>query len=220
MLLVGLAQRMDVAIGGTAVVGVGAGLAELIASAGVMEIVPVKKRGTYVGILLLLYTPIMGSAFGISPRLNIDLMQPNYILSIRGGGGRGSQLSLPVSTLSSFSSFITLHLVQIQRGLQGWKSSSGSTLLADFCLSVVLPCSSWEFSGQDIRSTSLQTNPSNKSPWKSVPVITSLTVGGLLSIAFIVWERRTPYPIFPKSLFTEKVIDRSKCRADLTRSPQ
>ena len=75
MLLVGLAQKMEVAIGGTAVVGVGAGLAELIASAGVMEIVPVNKRGTYVGFLFLLYTPVMGcSAFGMSRPLRSDLI--------------------------------------------------------------------------------------------------------------------------------------------------
>ena len=67
MLLVGLSERIEVAIGGTAMVGVGAGLAELTASAGVMEILPIRKRGTYVGVLFLLYTPVMGcSAFGIS----------------------------------------------------------------------------------------------------------------------------------------------------------
>jgi MFS family permease len=65
MLLVGLAQRIEIAIGGTALVGIGAGLAELIASAGVLESVPVNKRGTYVGFLFLLYMPVMGcSAFG------------------------------------------------------------------------------------------------------------------------------------------------------------
>jgi len=83
MLLVGLAKRMDVAIGGCAVVGVGAALAELIASAGVMEIVPVNKRGKYVGVLFLLYIPVMGcSAFGIcirtSSRLNLAQLYSQY----------------------------------------------------------------------------------------------------------------------------------------------
>jgi len=44
------------------------------------------------------------------------------------------------------------------------------------------------------------------SPWKSAPVIATLTLGGILILAFIWWERRTPYPIYPRSLFVEKVF--------------
>lgn len=62
----GTAQRMDVGIGGMAIVGVGAGLAEVIAAAGVMELAPVKHRGTYVGISFLLYLPISaGQMYGL-----------------------------------------------------------------------------------------------------------------------------------------------------------
>lgn len=43
-----------------------------------MEIIPVDKRGTYVGILFLLYTPVMGcSAFGI-PRSNSAQLYSQY----------------------------------------------------------------------------------------------------------------------------------------------
>jgi hypothetical protein len=51
---------MDVAIGGTAILGVGAGLAELVASAGVMELVPVRARGKYVGMFYVMYLPVCG----------------------------------------------------------------------------------------------------------------------------------------------------------------
>jgi len=47
---------------------------------------------------------------------------------------------------------------------------------------------------------------SDISPWKSVPVITTLILGGILIILFILWERLAPYPVFPRSLFTEKVL--------------
>ena len=49
MTVVGTAQRIEAAIGGMSLVGVGAGLAEMVASAGVMELVPVRARGKYIG---------------------------------------------------------------------------------------------------------------------------------------------------------------------------
>ena len=68
MTMVGTAQRMEVAIGGIAITGVGAGLAELVASAGVMELVPVRARGKYVGLLSLMYLPVTGcQAYGCPP---------------------------------------------------------------------------------------------------------------------------------------------------------
>lgn len=65
MIIVGTARRIDVVIGGTAIVGVGAGLAELVASAGVMELVPVRARGKYVGMFFIMYLPVCGcQAYG------------------------------------------------------------------------------------------------------------------------------------------------------------
>jgi MFS family permease len=64
--ITGSAQRMAVAIGGMAIVGVGAGLAEVIAAAGIMELAPVRHRGLYVGISFLLYLPIAaGQMYGL-----------------------------------------------------------------------------------------------------------------------------------------------------------
>jgi MFS family permease len=129
MLSVGLARRIEIAIGGTALVGVGAGLAELIASAGVMEIVPVNKRGTYVGVLFLLYTPVMAcSSFGTLIHvffLETDI-QRNYILKIRGVGVHGFRLSLLAPILSSFASFTVRPLDQILWVFQKSMFSKGS----------------------------------------------------------------------------------------------
>lgn len=70
MTVVGTAQRIEVAIGGISLVGVGAGLAELVASAGVMELVPVRARGKYVGLLFLMYLPVCGcQAYGRLPSI-------------------------------------------------------------------------------------------------------------------------------------------------------
>lgn len=57
MIVVGTAQRMDVAIGGTAIVGVGGGLAELVGFAGIQELAPVRSRGKYMGTAFLFNLP-------------------------------------------------------------------------------------------------------------------------------------------------------------------
>jgi MFS family permease len=144
MLLVGLAQRIEIAIGGTALVGIGAGLAELIASAGVMESVPVHKRGTYVGVLVLLYTPVMGcSAFGTlrSTWFWTLTFQRNYILNIPGVGVHGFQSSSAASTSSSFLSFTIPLLDQIPEVFQSSKFSNESISWVGFYRSVDSLCS-------------------------------------------------------------------------------
>lgn len=66
MIMMGFAHRMDVAIGGASVVGVGAGLAELVGAAGIMEITPVRKRGKYMAIAFLVFLPYGGCpAYGM-----------------------------------------------------------------------------------------------------------------------------------------------------------
>jgi MFS family permease len=62
MIVVGTAHRMDVAIGGMAIAGVGAGLGELVGAAGISELAPVKSRGKYIGLAFLLILPFSASA--------------------------------------------------------------------------------------------------------------------------------------------------------------
>jgi MFS family permease len=62
MIVVGTAHKMQVAIGGMAITGAGAGLAELIGAAGVAELAPVRSRGKYIAIIFLLILPFAGSA--------------------------------------------------------------------------------------------------------------------------------------------------------------
>jgi len=55
------ANNMNVAIGGMVIAGLGAGLNELIALAGTAELVPVKKRGLYVGMVVFTILPFCPS---------------------------------------------------------------------------------------------------------------------------------------------------------------
>ena len=61
MIVVGTAKRMDIAIGGTAVAGVGGALAELVGFAGIAELAPVRRRGMYLGTALLFSLPFGAS---------------------------------------------------------------------------------------------------------------------------------------------------------------
>jgi len=62
MIIVGKSARMPVAIGGMAIVGTGAGLSEVIGTAGVAELAPVRSRGKYVGFIYILIYPFAASA--------------------------------------------------------------------------------------------------------------------------------------------------------------
>ena len=55
--VVGTARRMDVAIGGSAIIGVGGGLTETVVVPGLLELAPVKSRGKYFGTGILLDLP-------------------------------------------------------------------------------------------------------------------------------------------------------------------
>lgn len=66
LIVVGTAHRMDVAIGGSAITGVGSGLAETIGTAGLLELAPAKWRGIYFGCALLVDLPFgAGLTYGI-----------------------------------------------------------------------------------------------------------------------------------------------------------
>jgi len=62
MILVGFAHQINTAIGGMALAGVGAGLAEVIGTAGIAELAPVEGRGKYVGLAYALVLPFAASS--------------------------------------------------------------------------------------------------------------------------------------------------------------
>jgi MFS family permease len=90
MVITGTAQRMEVAIAGMAIAGVGAGFGELVAAAGVAELAPVKNRGYYIGAIFLLILPFSASAaYGNISRFHsyIDFLKLNYMHRRQPGDG-------------------------------------------------------------------------------------------------------------------------------------
>jgi MFS family permease len=62
MIIVGVSGRIEVAIGGMAIAGVGAGFAEIVGISGIAEIAPAKSRGLYIGSGFLMVLPFGGCA--------------------------------------------------------------------------------------------------------------------------------------------------------------
>jgi MFS family permease len=66
MVVFGTAHAMDVAIIGMAIAGMGGGIGGTVGVAGILEIVPVKMRGRYLGTVFLHFLPMGPSvAYGI-----------------------------------------------------------------------------------------------------------------------------------------------------------
>jgi MFS family permease len=57
MTIVGSSGRIEVAIGGMAIAGVGSAFSGLVGISGIAELVPVKSRGMYLGAAFLLVLP-------------------------------------------------------------------------------------------------------------------------------------------------------------------
>merc|ERR1712014_320600 len=72
------ANTMNTAIGGQVISGLGAGLNELIALAGTAELVPTRKRGSYVGAVVFTILPSCPSEKGDSEGSRLDWWLPQY----------------------------------------------------------------------------------------------------------------------------------------------
>jgi hypothetical protein len=74
MIMIGFAPNIYIAIGGSAVAGVGGALAELSGFAGIAEIATVKNRGLYLGTALIFNLPFCaGQTYGTFPCELTDL---------------------------------------------------------------------------------------------------------------------------------------------------
>jgi len=83
MIIVGTAWRVDVVIGGMALSGVGAGLAEVIGIAGVAELAPVESRGKYVGLVFALILPFAASSGYGNPLLSSSINDSAIVFCFR-----------------------------------------------------------------------------------------------------------------------------------------
>jgi hypothetical protein len=68
LIAIGVAQTVEVCIGGSALLGVGAALAEIVGTVGILEMATVKHRGYYIACAFLFLLPWAPSqTYGTSP---------------------------------------------------------------------------------------------------------------------------------------------------------
>lgn len=71
MFIVGFADTMQMAIIGMAVAGAGGGFSGVVGISGILELIPVKSRGKYIGSVFMAFFPMApASAYCSSSRLN------------------------------------------------------------------------------------------------------------------------------------------------------
>lgn len=184
VVLVGTAHEIGRAIGGMALAGVGAGIGELTALAGISEIVPVNKRGIYLAVAT-------GCIIPFSP----------YILyaqywSFYATWRWGMWITAIINGVAFFGTLFFYFPKRTRHAL----SRSEILKRVDYIgaiLSIV---------GLTLFLVALQCGGYTH-PWKSAYVLSQLLVGFALMVAFVAWEwKGAKYPMVPHEIFAGQRI--------------
>ncbi|KAF2010130.1 MFS general substrate transporter [Aaosphaeria arxii CBS 175.79] len=176
------AHTMNIAIAGQVFSGLGAGLNELIALAGMAEVVPVKDRGKWVGFIVLTILPFCPSVLYAQLIAKESNWRYNGIF-VGVWNFVGLLLCIfcyhdPPRLTSEYTAKDVLRQVDYIGGLL---STIGVT-----CFMMGLQWGASQY------------------PWGSAHNVAPFVVGVVLIIAFFVWEGWfAPYPMAPKGLFSK-----------------
>ncbi|OAG12773.1 MFS general substrate transporter [Paraphaeosphaeria sporulosa] len=173
------AKTMNIAIAGSMFSGIGAGLNELIALAGTAEVVPVKDRGKYVGLVVLTILPFCPSVLYAQMIAESSNWRYNGIF-VGVWNFIGLLLCVfcyhdPPRLTAEYTARDVLRQVDYIGGIL---STAGITL---FMMGLQWGATQY--------------------PWGSAHNVAPLVLGLILIIAFFVWEFRAPYPMVPRALF-------------------
>ncbi|CAN9104344.1 unnamed protein product [Alternaria alternata] len=173
------ANTMNIAIAGQVFSGIGAGLNELIALAGTAEVVPIKDRGKYVGLVVITILPFCPSVLWAQLIAQQSDWRYNGILV---GVWNFVGLILCIFCYKDPSrlteEYTARHVLRQVDYIGGILSTVGITL---FMMGLQWGASQYEWG----------------SPHNAVPLV----LGIVLIIAFFVWEVYAPYPMVPRALF-------------------
>ncbi|KAH9882215.1 hypothetical protein J1614_001387 [Plenodomus biglobosus] len=175
------ANTMNIAIAGNVFSGVGAGLNELIALAGTAEIVPVKDRGKYVGLVVLTILPFCPSVLWAQLITKASNWRYNGILV---GVWNFIGLLLCVFCYKDPSrlteDYTFRHVLKELDYIGGLLSTVGITL---FMMGLQWGAAQY--------------------PWGSAHNLAPLLIGLAFIIAFFVWQVFAPHPMVPRALFSK-----------------
>ncbi|WPG98716.1 Hypothetical protein R9X50_00151000 [Acrodontium crateriforme] len=181
-IVVSTSHTINVAIGGMVIAGLGAGLNELIALAGTAELVPVKKRGAYVGLVVFSILPFCPSSLWAQ----LIAAHSNWRY---------------VGILVGVWNFIGLVLVGTL--YQDPAQRTPKRLRSEILREIDYIGAFLSTAGVTLFMMGMQWG-ANQYVWGSVHVLVPLIIGIVLIIAFFIWEIRfAPFPMAPKALFSK-----------------
>ncbi|PGH03813.1 hypothetical protein AJ80_08626 [Polytolypa hystricis UAMH7299] len=183
MIVCSTAKTMNVFIGGMAIAGAGAGVAELTALAATSEMAPTRKRGKYVAVLIFTILPFAASV--LWAQLIAYHAGWRYVGLFCGvWGGIGLVITVayyhPPPRVNS-AGMETKEILKRIDFVGGFLSISG----------MILFLAGLQWGGYQYT-------------WTSAHVLVPLILGFVMLVAFVFWEMYgTEYPIFPKRLKQE-----------------
>jgi len=175
------AHTMNIAIAGNVFSGVGAGLNELIALAGTAEVVPVKDRGKFVGLVVLTILPFCPSVLWAQLISHASSWRYNGIVV---GVWNFVGLLLCVFCYRDPSrlteDYTMRHVLKELDWIGGVLSTIGITL---FMMGLQWGASQYV--------------------WGSAHNLAPLLLGIAFTIAFFIWQVFAPHPMVPRALFSK-----------------
>ncbi|GAM89682.1 hypothetical protein ANO11243_077210 [Dothideomycetidae sp. 11243] len=179
MIVASTAHNMNVFIGGMTIAGAGAGINELTALAAVSEMAPTAKRGKYVAILIFTIAPFCPSV--LYGQLIAAYSSWRYVGLVC---GIWTAIGLILTVVFYFppprvnSNGMTNKEILGQIDFLGGFLSIGG---------FVLFMAGMQWGGYQYK-------------WGSVHVLVPLILGGLMLVAFIVWQKFSKNPMYPRRL--------------------
>ncbi|KAI8957048.1 MFS general substrate transporter [Daldinia sp. FL1419] len=166
--------------------GIGGGGLMTVAQLIVSDVVPLRERGKYQGIL----GAVVALANGIGPVIGGSLS------SISEDSWRWIfRLNLPLTLLTTFCVIFIMPLKKVEGD---WKLKLKAV---DF-LGILLT-----LAGVAVLMLGL-TWGGSEYPWNSAAVIATLVIGFVLCVAFVLWQWRGPrYPLVPLHIFRSKIVN-------------
>ncbi|KAL7624932.1 hypothetical protein AAE478_004146 [Parahypoxylon ruwenzoriense] len=166
--------------------GIGGGGLMTVAQLIVSDIVPLRQRGKYQGIL----GAVVALANGIGPVIGgalSSLSEDSWRWIFR--------LNLPLTLLTTFCVIFIMPLKKVEGD---WRMKLKAVDFIGIALTLA---------GMSVFMLGL-TWGGSEYPWRSTPVITTLVFGFVLSIAFVLWQWRGPrYPLVPLHIFKSKIVN-------------
>ncbi|USW58211.1 Putative sugar transporter, major facilitator transporter Str1/Tri12, MFS transporter superfamily [Septoria linicola] len=181
--IVSTAHTMNTAIGGMVICGLGAGFNELIALAGTSELVPVAKRGMYVGLVVFTILPFCPS--------------PLWAQLITQAAGNWRYVGVLVGVWNFIGLVLVVFFYKDPVRLEAARPAKEILREIDYVGGILSTF------GVTLFMMGLQWGARQYS-WGSVHVLVPFILGIIVIIAFFVWEMKfAPYPMVPAGVFSK-----------------